>query len=210
MIADLKADSERWELDVARRKQHGYPQGTYYYVEDLNRSPGPNRVSESYDTSSIHDNRQRIGPSYTTNQPYRDPYSSPPHPYGSSAPNPPYGSQPSGYPSVPAYGTAAPYVPGQTPPAVTTSEMQSYTHSSGGYPYNDGRSAPRFSGQGYEVDHEYSPGVTSGMPYPATTAAPDPRMMDPRYTAEPVYPEHMNQSSRAQPPRDRDQHRRAR
>ncbi|KAK9551669.1 hypothetical protein V6Z77_007796 [Aspergillus fumigatus] len=171
MIADLKADSARWEADVMRRADQGYP-----------RAP--------YAASSIHEVRQQGGPSppQPPSQPYVDPYTQ--APYGATQ-SPPY-TAPSSYPSSHSpfaagqnpYPPQVPYsAPGQPP--VSADMHPSYTYTSNtGYPYENGRSnAPRYTGPGYETESDYSP-VTSGMTYPATTA-PDPRIgMDPRYTPE--------------------------
>ncbi|PKX97163.1 putative transcription factor RfeG [Aspergillus novofumigatus IBT 16806] len=178
MIADLKADSARWEADVMRRADQGYPRGSY--IHDYNVRQAPNVVPAPYASSSIHEVRQQGGPSPPPT------YSQPP-----SQPYPPY-TAPSSYPSSHSpfaagqnpYPPQVPYsAPGQ--PAVSADMHPSYTYTSNtGYPYENGRSnAPRYTGPGYETESDYSP-VTSGMTYPATTA-PDPRIgMDPRYTPE--------------------------
>lgn len=197
MIADLKADSARWEADVSRRADLGYPRANYA-------------------TSAIHEVRQQQGPSPTTYsaapaQAYMDPYSQSPYSGSQSAPysNPSYTSTHS------PYGQGqAPYPPpqvtysGSQPPVVTTADIHpsSYTYSATGPTYGgyEGapRNAPRYAGPGYEADAEYSP-VTSGIAYPASTSAADSRMsgsMEPRYTPE-------YERSRPQPTRERDPHR---
>lgn len=224
MITDLKADSARWEQDVSRRAEQGYSRGSYN--PGLSVSQSPNNVPGNYVSSSIHDGRQQVGPSpvYTNPPPqqYEPVYSQPPQQQ--------YGSVPSnqGYPMPqyqqnPNYGqNASPYPQAQSPynssnqnqPPITSAEMHSsYTHHGGpGYPpYSEGR--PRFTGQGDEYEHEYTAPVTAGMPYTTsagmpypTTTAPDMRMgVDPRYTSD-VYQE----PTRAQPPREREVHRRGR
>ncbi|GIK00215.1 hypothetical protein Aspvir_004235 [Aspergillus viridinutans] len=192
MIADLKADSARWEADVMRRADQGYPRGSY--IHDYNVRAAPNVVPAPYASSSIHEVRQQAGPSppptysQQPSQPYVDPYTQ--APYGATQ-SPSY-TAPSSYPS-----THSPFAVGQNPyppqvpysapgqPAVSADMHPSYTYTSNtGYPYENGRSnAPRYTGPGYETESDYSP-VTSGMTYPATTA-PDPRIgMDTRYTPE--------------------------
>ncbi|KAJ5191657.1 uncharacterized protein N7498_010642 [Penicillium cinerascens] len=213
MIADLKADSARWEADVSRRADLGYPRGSY--IQDVNPSHAPNNHSANYATSAIHEVRQQPGPSPATfsaapaQQPYMDSYSQ--SPYGGSQ-NAPY-NNPSSYTSThsPYTSSQAPYPPpqvsysGPSQPVATGADMHppSYTYSAtgGGYGYEGGgRNAPRYPGPGYDDQSDYSP-VTSGMAYPTTTA-PDPRIgMEPRYTPE-------YERSRPQPTRERDQHRR--
>ncbi|KAJ5104542.1 hypothetical protein NUU61_001889 [Penicillium alfredii] len=210
MIADLKADSARWEADVSRRADLGYPRGSY--IQDVNISHAPNTISANYATSDIHEVRQQQGPSPTTfsaapAQPYMDPYSQSPY---SGSQNAPY-TNPSSYTSShsPYNAGQAPYPPpqvsysGPSQPVVTAADIhQSYTYAPTGYGYEGGRgNAPRYPGPGYDSQPEYS-AVTSGMAYPPTTA-PDPRIgMEPRYTPE---------YERSRPPqatRDRDPHRR--
>lgn len=213
MIADLKADSARWEADVSRRADLGYPRGSY--IQDVNPSQAPNNHSANYATSAIHEVRQQPGPSPPTfsaapaQQPYMESYSQ--SPYGGSQ-NAPY-NNPSSYTSThsPYASGQAPYPPpqvsysGPSQPVVTAADMHppSYTYSTagGGYGYEGGgRNAPRYPGPGYDDQSDYSP-VTSGMAYPTTTA-PDPRIgMEPRYTPE-------YERSRPQPTRERDPHRR--
>lgn len=196
MITDLKADSARWEADVSRRADLGYPRGSY--IQDMNVSHAPNPPPANYSTSSIHEVRQSQGPSPTPftaapAQSYMDPYSQSPYSGSQSAPY----TNPSSYTSSthsPYASGTAPYPPpqvtysGASQPIVTAADMhpQSYTYAPAGYGgYDNGRSnAPRYPGPGYDADQDYSP-VTSGMAYPTTTA-PDPRIggMEPRYTPE--------------------------
>ncbi|CAG8211982.1 unnamed protein product [Penicillium salamii] len=196
MITDLKADSARWEADVSRRADLGYPRGSY--IQDMNVSHAPNPPPANYSTSSIHEVRQSQGPSPTPftaapAQSYMDPYSQSPYSGSQSAPY----TNPSSYTSSthsPYASGTAPYPPpqvsysGASQPIVTAADMhpQSYTYAPTGYGgYDNGRSnAPRYPGPGYDADQDYSP-VTSGMAYPTTTA-PDPRIggMEPRYTPE--------------------------
>lgn len=213
MIADLKADSARWEAETTRRAERGYPRGNYY---DDKVSQGPNRVPANYNTSSIHESRQQTSYPPPTSQPYMDSYPStqnpyPPQPNPSGYP-PSYNPPPTGYPSEGGpYGSVpSPYGQAQSSaPAATTAEMQSsyiYTQSNT-YPYADGRSAPRYAGQGYENDGpDYPPAATTGIGY-APTTAPDPRMMDPRYSPEAAYP---GGPVRSIPPTQRDAPRRPR
>lgn len=208
MIADLKADSARWEADVSRRADLGYPRGSY--VQDVNVSHAPNSVPANYPGSAVHEVRQQQGPSPTPfsaapAQSYMD-YSQSPY---SGSQNAPY--NPSSYSSTHSpYGSAqAPYPPpqvsysGPSQPVVTAADMHpgSYTYSPAGYGgYEGGRNAPRYTGSGYDAESDYSAPVTSTMAYPTTTA-PDPRIgMEPRYTPE-------YDRSRPQPA-SRDPHRR--
>ncbi|KAI9045343.1 putative transcription factor RfeG [Aspergillus affinis] len=214
MIADLKADSSRWEADVIRRADQGYPRGSY--IQDYSMSQAPNMVPANYATSSVHEGRQQQGgpsppPAYSAPpaQPYVDPYQA----GFAQTQSPPYPT-PSSYPS-----NHSPFAPGQNPypqqipysapsqPPVSSEMHPTYTYTStAGYAYENGRNnAPRYPGPGYETESDYSP-VTSGMVYPATTA-PDPRIgMDPRYTPESAY----SGGSRPQPARERDATRRPR
>ncbi|EER27824.1 RfeG, putative [Coccidioides posadasii C735 delta SOWgp] len=219
MIADLKADSARWEAETSRRAERGHPRGNYY--DDANLSQGPNGVPASYNSSAIHESRQQATYAPATTQPYMDVYASAPSAYPPQASGPGYGqsfNQPSGYSSDPAPYPPAPtqYAQGQSSmPVVTTAEMQSsYTYAPGNpgnpYPYADSRAAPRYTGQGYENDGpDYAPVPTTGMGYPPTTA-PDPRMMDPRYSPESVYPDPRGPVSRPMQARERDPQRRPR
>ncbi|TPX24079.1 hypothetical protein DIZ76_013422 [Coccidioides immitis] len=202
MIADLKADSARWEAETSRRAERGHPRA-------------------SYNSSAIHESRQQATYAPATTQPYMDVYASAPSAYPPQPSGPGYGqsfNQPSGYSSDPAPYPPAPtqYAQGQSSmPVVTTAEMQSsYTYAPGNpgnpYPYADSRAAPRYTGQGYENDGpDYAPVPTTGMGYPPTTA-PDPRMMDPRYSPESVYPDPRGPVSRPMQARERDPQRRPR
>lgn len=173
MIADLKTDSARWEADKQRRDLRP---GTYQ--NDTNAPPAPNRVPENYPSSAArHEPRE---PSYPAGAPYSDPaYGRPPTTFSSAPNQPAYGggySQPSNYPPAPAYSAApAGYVPAPAAPPVTTPEMaSSYTYSGNGYSYPDrSGAAPRYPA--YEQEPDYPPSVSSGMPYPPTTA-PDHRL----------------------------------
>jgi len=188
MISDLKADSARWEADVARRADSGYPRVTYA-------------------ASNIHEMRQQGGPSppppYTAAPGFMDPYVPAPFP----------ASQPPGYPTTtyappPVQYTSGYSVPPNTyttpVPPVTGGDMHtSYTYASTnapGYPYDSGtRTAPR-----YQPGYDESPSTTSSMPYPATTA-PDTRIgLDSRYppTETPYTTEHRTQATR--PPQTRE------
>ncbi|KAJ5602646.1 hypothetical protein N7537_005602 [Penicillium hordei] len=195
MITDLKADSARWEADVSRRADLGYPRGNY--IQDTSVSHAPNTSPANYAPAPVHEVRQSQGPSPTPftaapAQSYMDPYSQGSY---SGSQNAPYTNPPS-YTSAthsPYASSTAPYPPpqvsysGSNQPIVTAADMQhpqSYTYAPTGYGYDNGRSnAPRYPGPGYDAEQEYST-VTSGMSYPTTTA-PDPRIgMEPRYTPE--------------------------
>ncbi|GAT19763.1 transcription factor RfeG [Aspergillus luchuensis] len=197
MIADLKKDSARWEADVIRRADQGYPRGSYQ--QELSYSQPPSMPAASYPVSAIHEGRQQGGPSpppaFSAPPPTQtfqvDPYAqsyqatqSPPYPPASTYTGPnhsPYGSAPNPYPSG-----QIPYTTSSQPPVTAEMHPSSYTYGPGYY--ENGRSnAPRYPGPGYETEQDYSP-VTTGIPYPTTTA-PDPRIgMDPRYTPEASYP----------------------
>ncbi|KKA18677.1 Transcription factor RfeG [Rasamsonia emersonii CBS 393.64] len=223
MIADLKADSARWEAEVARRQEMGYSGARGTYDQDARRSRSPNTPPANYASSSIHEIRQQGGPSPPTYNAapaqYMDPYGQPP--YGATQ-NPPY--PPPSFPSSqPSYGTGQnPYPPpppqnpysGPSQPPVSAPDVHpssyTYTSSTVGYGYEGRNNAPRYPGPGYENDSEYSP-VTSSMAYPAATTAPDPRIgMDPRYAPEPAYQDPRAQTNRPQQTRGGEAHRRTR
>ncbi|KAJ5182762.1 hypothetical protein N7492_000378 [Penicillium capsulatum] len=204
MIADLKADSARWEADVSRRADLGYPRGSY--VQDVNVSHAPNSVPANYAASAIHEVRQQQGPSPTPfsaapAQPYME-YSQSPY---SGSQNAPY--NPSSYSSTHSpYGSAqAPYPPPKSlillPPNPWSPRRTCTLDPTPTLPLDmGGRNAPRYTGSGYDAESDYSAPVTSTMAYPTTTA-PDPRIgMEPRYTPE-------YERSRPQPA-SRDPHRR--
>ncbi|RAL12703.1 putative transcription factor RfeG [Aspergillus homomorphus CBS 101889] len=216
MIADLKADSARWEADVSRRMDQGNPRGSY--IHDYSYSQAPNISPVTYPATTIHEGRQQGGPSpppaYTAPPPapqqFVDPYVQPPY---AATQSPPYPT-PSSYPANHSpFGTGqAPYPPPQIPysaptqPAVSDAMHPSYTYGTG-YGYENGRNnAPRYPGPAtYEAEQDYPP-VTSGIAYPPTTAA-DPRIgMDPRYTPESTYPDR----NRPQPTRESQAPRRTR
>ncbi|KAJ6155554.1 hypothetical protein N7470_006120, partial [Penicillium chermesinum] len=217
MIADLKADSARWEADVARRADLGYPRGSY--IQDVNMSHHtPNPGSANYAASAIHEVRQQQGPSPApfTAAPAQQPYMDHSHSYSQSpfsgSQSAPYSNPPASYSSTHSpYGSGqAPYPPpqvtyaGSSQPIVTQADIHpSYTYTASGYGGYEGggRNAPRYTGPGYDTESDYPP-QTTGMGYPSTTA-PDPRIgMEPRYTPE-------FERSRPQATRgDRDPHRR--
>ncbi|KAL4954097.1 hypothetical protein BDW69DRAFT_145195 [Aspergillus filifer] len=215
MIADLKADSARWEADVRSRADQGYPRGSY--TQDYSYSQ-PSRNTPNYATSmggSMHPELSGgQGPSPPTT------YAAPPQQYDQyhqggypSTSSPPYSSAPS-YPSNHSgFGTGHnPYPPQHVPysshsqPPVTSEIHPSYTYASSGYGFENGRNnAPRYAGPGYDTESDYSP-VTTGMAYPATTA-PDTRIgMEPRYTPDSGY----SDRNRPQPTREREVPRRTR
>ncbi|KAL6238049.1 hypothetical protein BDW75DRAFT_46597 [Aspergillus navahoensis] len=215
MIADLKADSARWEADVRSRADQGYPRGSY--IQDYSYSQ-PSRATPTYSTSmgsSMHPEMSHgQGPSPPTTyaappQQYSEQYHQSGYPTTSS---PSYSNAPS-YPSNHSgFGTGQPSYPPQhvpysapSQPPVTSEVHPSYTYASSGYGFENGRNnAPRYPGPGYDADPDYSP-VTTGMAYPATTAS-DPRIgMEPRYTPESTY-----DRSRPQPAREREAPRRTR
>ncbi|KKK25177.1 hypothetical protein AOCH_004555 [Aspergillus ochraceoroseus] len=192
MIADLKADSARWEADVrSRADQANYssahpemPQGQGPSPPTTYAAP-PQQYAEQYPPS---------GYPATSTPPYTNAPSYPPNHSGA------FGAGQNPYPP--------PHVPYSAPgqPAVTADMHPSYTYASSGYGYENGRNnAPRYPGPGYEAESDYSP-VTTGMAYPTTTA-PDPRIaMEPRYTPESTYPDR----NRPQPAREREAQRRTR
>ncbi|KAF3407030.1 hypothetical protein DPV78_001578 [Talaromyces pinophilus] len=202
MIADLKADSARWEQEVERRANMGYSRGSY--------------------VSPTHELRSQGGPSppsyAAAPAPYVDPYAQQSQ-YGAPQGQP--------YAGTPSYSTSQspgynqnPYAsppqqnpysgPGQGQPPISAPDVHqpSYTYSSNpSYGYERGNAAPRYPGAGYDNEPEYSP-VTSGIGYPAATAPSDARLgMDPRYTPEAAY-DHRTGASR--PQQNRDPHRRPR
>lgn len=203
MIADLKADSGRWDAEVDRRHERGHPRGTYF--DDLNVPSAPNRVPANYDTSAMRQSRQPTYPS--GGQPPYEQY--PPQqgypPHQGQPVYPPYNNTPPATTYPPEAGS---YGPGPTAypqsthqPPVTTAEQQqqqSYVYSQGGYPsYPSGMTQPRYQGQPYEPERDYSPVNQSTSPYPPTSG-PDPRMMDPRYAPDSGYVD-SRQSDRSHP-----------
>ncbi|KAI9372567.1 hypothetical protein BJX61DRAFT_436472 [Aspergillus egyptiacus] len=210
MIADLKADSARWEADVRNRADQGYPRGNY--IQDYSYSQ-PNRATPTYAPPMHTEMPQgQPGPSPPTT------YAAPPAQYADQYPpsgypttsTPPYSNAPSYPPNHSSFGTGqAPYhppshVPYSAPsqPPVTSDIHHSYTYAPSGFGFENGRSnAPRYPGPGYDTESDYSP-VTTGMAYPTTTA-PDPRIgMEPRYTPESTYPDRNRpQPTRGEAPR---------
>ncbi|EDN02805.1 predicted protein [Histoplasma mississippiense (nom. inval.)] len=205
MIADLKADSARWEVEIAMRRDQGYPvQGSHHH--DPRISPDPNRNSAPYDTSATHESRQQSGPTTyppAAGQPY-DAYPPAAHPPYSSSQPPPYPpaySQPTTYGTIPStYAPAGgPYPAHSQPPPVSSPEY-TYEGTTQYPPYNnDPRANPRYPGPSYENESEYPPAVTSSIGYPPTTI-PDHRapMVDSRYPPDSSY-----RSSGPPPSRDR-------
>lgn len=207
MIADLKNDSSRWEAESLRREQQGF-----------SRAP--------YDSNAFHESRTQLGQSHGNYQVagnYNDPYpSAVPNPYA-GAPAAPYGgtsytttTAQSYVPAPAAYNPIPnPYV--QVPAGTTTASEApgAYTYAPGtGYPYNEGRQAPRYTGPGYEAEPEYST-TASGVPYSSATAAVThtTTAAGPRVPAmEPGYPEPgydpRNPGRQPQRERDRDHRRR--
>ncbi|QKX63477.1 uncharacterized protein TRUGW13939_10647 [Talaromyces rugulosus] len=206
MITDLKADSARWEQEVARRADMGYSRA-------------------SYASSSIHEMRQQQqggggggGPSPATFNPppnqYMDPYPQQPQ-YGGGHQPPHYGtpaytsSQSPGFPQN-AYASPPQQGPysGQNPPPISAPDSHpAYTYTGQpNYPFEGRNAAPRYPGPGYENESDY-PNVTSGMGYPpVTTASGAP--METRYTPE-AYPE-QHRPGANRPQQNRDPHRRPR
>ncbi|BDD59600.1 hypothetical protein MAP00_004795 [Monascus purpureus] len=200
MIADLKADSARWEAEVSRSR---YDRGSYSHKPNVPHAPSIPPASYAVDV------RPHPGPSppaFSVAPSYVDPYASS---YGGPPPAVPYTSPPTYSGNHSPYGSGqTPYVPpytGSTQPAVTVADVSAYTYTTNppyGYENNERYNAPRYTGSGsaYENDPDYSP-VTSAMSYSGTTV-PDPRVgIDPRYTPESAYSE---RSSRTQSARDRE------
>ncbi|CRG87701.1 hypothetical protein PISL3812_04721 [Talaromyces islandicus] len=204
MIADLKADSARWEQEVARRADMGYSRA-------------------SYASSSIHETRQQQGgPSPAAFNPPPNQYNIDPYPqqpqYGGHHSQPPHYGTPA-YTSSQSPGFAQnayasppqqnPY-PGQNPPPISAPESHTaYTYTGQPvYPYEGRNAAPRYPGPGYENESDY-PNVTSSMGYPPATTASDARAgMEARYTPEAPYSDHRAGVNR--PQQSRDPHRRPR
>lgn len=207
MIADLKADSARWEADVARtryeRNSHGHYAGSGYVPKhSLHHAPSIPPV-----TGYPVDVRPASHPSPPT--------------FGAAPPQPAYAEPyaPSSYaapPAVPPYPSYSPYGSAQTPyvastyphtvqpPPVAVAPDPVYTYTPSptyGFENNERYTAPRYTGSTYESEPEY-PVVTSSISYSGSPSA-DPRIgVDPRYsTPEPTYPD---RNSRPPQPRDRD------
>ncbi|KAG0155784.1 hypothetical protein PDIDSM_2957 [Penicillium digitatum] len=188
MITDLKADSTRWEADVSRRADLGYPRGNY--LQDTNV---PNTASANYAPAAVHEVRQSQGPSPTPftaapAQSYMDPYSQ-----GSYS-----GSRTSlhksstihirhslaiciRYSSVPSTPGFLLWFQSTRRDGCGHATPQSYTYAPRAMVTTMAEAMLPIPGPGYDAEQEYS-NVTSGMSYP-TTSAPDPRIgMEPRYT----------------------------
>lgn len=197
MIADLKADSARWEADVSRRAdlQGSYSQSNHLPGNYPPQAEPPTSASPYQNparASSIpNDGRQSQGRSpppstQTTVQPQSyiyPPHShSHPHPHSQSPHNGSYGSP---YTSGPYSSGTASYLPpqvsypGSSQPIVTAvGHPPSYIHtphaptdSYNEYEsmYYDEKNAPRFPGPGYE-QHGYSlPSSGGPPPYPAAS-----------------------------------------
>jgi len=195
MIADLKADSIRWEAERLRREQQGDSRATYY-------------------DSAIHESRQQTGPTQRDAYPaggpqtYAEPYPATTHTYGAGptsqaypgpfATNPPFGQGTHSNPSQ------APY-PAQGAPGADSGYM--YTSNGPGYSYTEGR--PRM----YDNEPEYP--TTTYASYPpstyttttttmAYTSTAAPAIDSSRFT-ETAYPDPRAQATNRQPQR-RDQH----
>jgi hypothetical protein len=190
MIADLKADSSRWEADISRREQQGFARGSYN--RDLSTSPRPNKSPVPYDTSAIHESRQAMGPSqqqshgtYVQPSNYAEPYSQS-GTYASMQPTAGYPYQQQPAPSTNPYTTnqTSTFTSNLQQPPVSSEppRANAYTYTPAGYTsYNDGRTAPRY--QGFENEPDYPP-VTTGISYPPTTSASERPPVDTWYTPD--------------------------
>ncbi|KAK2797487.1 hypothetical protein FQN50_009170 [Emmonsiellopsis sp. PD_5] len=190
MIADLKADSARWE---AERTQ-------------ADRDPRASNLPASYyPSSATHSNRQQTGPTgggygpgpsapYDNYPPNHNPYAPGPNAPGANPQAYPMGYPPATtYSNVPTTYASAPgdYQSSQAP--VTTHE---YTYGSPtAYPYNG--ADPRAQPRAYN-ESEYP--LSSGIGYPPTSAPDSRPMMDTRYSGDPSYPDHNAGATRRQPP----------
>ncbi|PGH16300.1 hypothetical protein AJ79_01839 [Helicocarpus griseus UAMH5409] len=205
MIADLKADSARWEAESAARRHEGQPPASGIHNQEMVMPSEPNRFIGDYNASDTHENRQRTGPSvaFAPSPNQYDGYGAPAqYSYSSAQPGPyqPSYSQPTTYGAVPpTYAPVGGPYPAHSQPPVSSPE---YTYG-GDPPYpaynNDPRANPRYPGPGYDNEPEYAPVVTSSMGYPPTTI-PDHRapIMDGRYPPDQAY-----RAAGPPPPRDR-------
>lgn len=201
MIADLKADSARWEADVSRRANPGHshpidsqvnylqgylqgelPNSSLPYHNPASSSPYQNPVSSSpytnpvraSSTSNDGQSQGRSPPPTTQSKSYY-----PPNPLTQGSYNGSYIAHTPPYPPQVSYS-------GSSQPVVTSSE--SYTYGAPGYNKYDGRhngqqNSPRFLGSEYESHNGY-PTASSGAPYTTGPPASDSRILD-RYAQPP-------------------------
>ncbi|KAK2807616.1 hypothetical protein FQN51_000053 [Onygenales sp. PD_10] len=189
MIADLKADSARWE---AERTQ-------------ADRDPrASNLPATYYSSSTTHSNRQQTGPSGGgygpgpsapyDNYPPTNPYAPGPNAPGANPQAYTTGYSPATtYSNVPTTYASAPgdYQSSQVP--VTANE---YTYGGAtAHPYNgaDPNNRPRTY-----TESEYP--LSSGITYPPASAPDYRSTMDARYPGDPSYQDHNAGATRRQPP----------
>lgn len=175
MIADLKADSARWEAETARRHREGAPRGKAHHSHAGSLSP-PNRSPEPYVSAydaptrspgAIYGSTRYSDPVYPpTTVPYVAPAASAAYPY----------TQPPGYIPAPVYDAAQPpYAPVARPPPVSGADVSAgFAAYNGAAPYDYGARPPRFppvSPYDGEPDYPVSTGI--GYAPPVAAVAPD-------------------------------------
>ena len=137
MIADLKADSARWEQEMSRREHMGYSRGTY--TQNLRRSRSPNNTppvtyaaSNTYESRQQqqqlpHQQQQQGGPSpppYNATPVYMEPGFSPAA-YGVQ--NVPYQANSGAYAHAGVYQATTQPGYGQAPLVYASQPQQTYT-----------------------------------------------------------------------------------
>ncbi|KAK2743375.1 hypothetical protein FQN55_007314 [Onygenales sp. PD_40] len=206
MIADLKADSARWEAE--RTQADRDPRASNLpgsYDQSRSISPGSNmHPATYYSSSTTHSNRQQTGPSGGgygpgpsapyDNYPPTNPYAPGPNAPGANPQAYTTGYSPATtYSNVPTTYASAPgdYQSSQVP--VTANE---YTYGGAtAHPYNgaDPNNRPRTY-----TESEYP--LSSGITYPPASAPDYRSTMDARYPGDPSYQDHNAGATRRQPP----------
>lgn len=158
MIADLKADSARWEADAVRRTNQGHPRGSYYHhdyhMHDYHHMP-------SSQGHNMHPASLPQG-SYAQQAPIHEPrQSQPPGP----SPPPSYSAPPSSQPSyIDSYPPQSQYGTTQTPPfsSPSYSTSSSYTVPHSHSPFQAGQSP--YTPQTPPFTNAAQPAVSADVP----------------------------------------------
>lgn len=218
MIADRKADSARWEAELARElaRSSRPDEGSCKHMPNMPHYPDmppqghypvgarPPPASSPPVPVTAPPAAPYTPASYGSMPPVHYPPPPPPPPYPTS--NSPFGPSKSPY-HPPSPAPPPPYTNASQPAITTASDTPPayiYTSNPGpGYDSNMRSHAPRYTGPGsYQDELDYSP-VSSATSYPTPTAsigleprytpestyqAPGPRM-EPRYTPESAFPD---------------------
>ena len=158
MIADLKADSARWEADAVRRTNQGHPRGSYYHhdyhMHDYHHVP-------SSQGHNMHPGSLPPG-SYAQSAPIHEPrQSQPPGP----SPPPTYSAPPSSQPTyMDSYPPQSQYGASQTPPfsSPSYSTSSSYTVPHSHSPFQAGQSP--YTPQTPPFTNSAQPAVSAEIP----------------------------------------------